>query len=584
MILKIKNIYMCLFFILLNLIFSDSIQDSQYLSEKIDINNSTYDVLSTLNLDQEKISAINSYLIYNEIKDIYELLDIRNINIEDIKIIKKQVYIKSKISKREYSYVEEQLRRNFGSGDISGEVQKKYFYSKKNINDMNYDQLSSLPNLSPIDVVAVLKQQKRGEIKGTFELKNSPGISHYGYKNLTKYIGFDSTNDDFIFRFKSRITSFKNMSLDSDGVTISYRGTNNVPQKSLKVYFEKNIDNKFGFNMGFLRYNNEGDPQDIYTMKKFISFEDILLFDSAFKIDNLIIGNFIASFGQGIIFESTDFFRARKTGFKYSKRINGIFYDHSDSYQYTMNGLAFQTSSDYLRLSFFASKDKRDAILNQDGSFTSFITLSPRYGFGLYNNPENIHGNMIDAVTEVTWGGNLRYSPIIGTNIGITIYESLYDRILDPQIIESVVGGIDDSEFEFNELTDYDEYSGDAFYLNYPQSNSCDPEIAAMYSSQATSSIWNDAQSARQIQGIEFNTVINNFSLQFEYGEMNEDNNEILKFNHNKPSALILNTYFQFDNLNILILHRDYDLDYDNPYQRSFSQYQRYKSSIFQDD
>ena len=81
MILKIINIYMCLFFILLNLIFSDSIQDSQYLSEKIDINNSTYDVLSTLNLDQEKISAINSYLIYNEIKDIYELLDIRNINI-----------------------------------------------------------------------------------------------------------------------------------------------------------------------------------------------------------------------------------------------------------------------------------------------------------------------------------------------------------------------------------------------------------------------------------------------------------------------------------------------------------------------
>ena len=94
-----------------------------------------------------------------------------------------------------------------------------------------------------------------------------------------------------------------------------------------------------------------------------------------------------------------------------------------------------------------------------------------------------------------------------GTNFGVTLYESLYDRILDPQIINSVVGSDDDTEPEFNELTDYDEYSGDAYYLNYPQSNSCDPEIAAMYNSQATSSIWDEAQSARRIQGFEFSTV-----------------------------------------------------------------------------
>jgi len=31
------------------------------------------------------------------------------------------------------------------------------------------------------------------------------------------------------------------------------------------------------------------------------------------------------------------------------------------------------------------------------------------------------------------------------------------------------------------------------------------------------------------------------------------------------------------------VVYRDYDLGYDNPYQRSFSNYQRYKSSIFED-
>ena len=33
----------------------------------------------------------------------------------------------------------------------------------------------------------------------------------------------------------------------------------------------------------------------------------------------------------------------------------------------------------------------------------------------------------------------------------------------------------------------------------------------------------------------------------------------------------------------MLVLYRDYDLDFDNPYQRSFAEYRRYKSTIFED-
>ena len=35
-----------------------------------------------------------------------------------------------------------------------------------------------------------LNQQDRGYITGTFQLKNSPGISHYGYKNLLDFVSF----------------------------------------------------------------------------------------------------------------------------------------------------------------------------------------------------------------------------------------------------------------------------------------------------------------------------------------------------------------------------------------------------------
>ena len=159
---------------------------------------------------------------------------------------------------------------------------------------------------------------------------------------------------------------------------------------------------------------------------------------------------------------------------------------------------------------------------------------------------------MLDAVTEVTYGGNFRVTPAIGTNFGITVYESLYVRILDPQIINSIVGSSDDTEPEFDELTDYDDYSGEAYYLNYPQSNSCDPEIAAMYGSQATSSRWEDANSARRVHGFEFSTVIENFSFQLEYGEIFDNRNDAVKFNHNNPSALIFNGYLQTDYLNFI--------------------------------
>ena len=60
---------------------------------------------------------------------------------------------------------------------------------------MSYDQLICIPNVSPIDVIAILKQKQRGEIKGTFQLKNSPGISYYGYKNVLDYIGFNTNKD-----------------------------------------------------------------------------------------------------------------------------------------------------------------------------------------------------------------------------------------------------------------------------------------------------------------------------------------------------------------------------------------------------
>ena len=91
-----------------------------------------------------------------------------------------------------------------------------------NVNNMNYDDLYSLPNLSPIDVTAVLLQKERGYINGTFELKNSPGISYYGYKNLLDFVDFndvDFSNRSY-FRFSTIIRNSPLTSTPDDDASL----------------------------------------------------------------------------------------------------------------------------------------------------------------------------------------------------------------------------------------------------------------------------------------------------------------------------------------------------------------------------
>ena len=200
-----------------------------------------------------------------------------------------------------------------------------------------------------------------------------------------------------------------------------------------------------------------GESSENSTQKFYLSFKKINLKSFFnFQIDKLVLGNFTASFGQGVVFESSDFFSPRRTGYGFSKRLSGIHQDETRNSQYTLNGLGLQLSNKLLRLAFFGSKDKRDAIINEDGSFSSLIVMQPRLSYGLgYNGDTTVFHSLTNSVEEITFGADIRLSPIIGTNLGITFYESLYDRVLDPQIRETIVGGPDP------------DYSGDTYYLTY---------------------------------------------------------------------------------------------------------------------
>ena len=186
------------------------------------------------------------------------------------------------------------------------------------------------------------------------------------------------------------------------------------------------------------------------------------------------------------------------------------------------------------------------------------ITLYPRTNSGFA--ADSLLMPMLETLDEVTYGGSLRLIPFYGTFVGLSAYESLYDKPIRPDIATTVIADANEGRF----LTSI--------------GNTADTEIAAMYSNYGESSIWKKAKSFRRVFGMDFSTVIQNIALQGEYGIL--DKNGDMKIDTSDPRAFVFSGYTQFNNLSFLVVYRDYDLAFDNPYQRSFSNYSRYKGSL----
>ena len=484
-------------------------------SNKINLNECSLKELGKLPLSNEKILSLYEFLGHSDLENIYDLLYASNITIEDIHTMKPYVNIfESDPNTKDITEykIASLLSENSGLNDILID----FYFTKRNINNITYRELSMFPNVSPIDVLSILKQRNNGLIKGDFDLKNSPGLSSYGFYNLIDYITFDEpTNSNRVnIKLQTGATNWPSKTFSEEDNSLIYEGEDN-PETLYKMELKyKKIK------VGHLRYNNTGDPYGVYTNKNFIQFNNKSNLDNfkrlqplsekyqsarlgflpqfrELSLDKVIIGNFHASFGKGLVFESGDFNRARNTGYKYRKRLNGIYPDMTNSEELTLNGIAFESSWSYFSLSAFISKDKRDAIINDgcirynqdeceniyqnncnwietdsdtgycyekqdinndiDRSFTSLIFMRPRLGLGYNDISNKIIENMTNSITEVTSGLDLNILINETTNFGFTYYKSLYDRVLDPQIEYTIVGGGGDIDPPFD-ANDYDEY------------------------------------------------------------------------------------------------------------------------------
>ena len=112
------------------------------------------------------------------------------------------------------------------------------------------------------------EQKKRGIIHGAWELKNSPGISYWGYKNLVDFIRFIDkpiNEPGFHVRFNSLIRTIPITSNPDDGGNISAFEDTSIPEQfhKLSITMDKNMKG------GFTYHRYMGQPDSIYTVKGF---------------------------------------------------------------------------------------------------------------------------------------------------------------------------------------------------------------------------------------------------------------------------------------------------------------------------
>ena len=555
---------------LLSLIFCFSF----IFSQKVFINSATIEELKSLPLSENQIADVYDFILFQgPVSDIYDLIKISSIDAKDIESLKSLVSIKdnkniniraSRISDR-YRKVENWTSEE-GANEGLVEVWLDRLAEPKNINSATWNDLMALQNVSPVDAVAVMKRIDEGKITYPKALRGAIGLSYWGYRNMVDFFTYDDTDttDSFHFWYNTTYKTLPSTTSFDDEVGMVDQISDHPGDLHHKMVATFGRHWKLSLathrQLGEKVYDFKVGDFEVPNSKWSLTYRDLKL--GSLKIDRVILGNFSATIGQGVVFENTDFFSPRRSGYSWSRRVHGVFPDISRTRQYALRGAAFQAGNKMIDLMGFVSRNKRDAILNiADSSVVSMITLYPRTnsGFGA----DSLLMPMLETLEEVTYGGSVRLIPLYGTFIGFSAYESLYDRPIRPDIATTVIADANEGKF----LTSI--------------GNTADTEIAAMYSSYGESSFWDKAKSFRRVFGMDFSTVIRNIALQGEYGIL--DKNGDMKVNGSDPKAFVFSGYAQFNNFSLLVVYRDYDLGFDNPYQRSFSNYSRYKGSIFED-
>jgi hypothetical protein len=559
--------------------------------EPLDLNRATLEQLTALPITSQQAEDIYQHRYYTAwFESVYDLRQIRSIDQETLEMLKPLVMVSHYTDlddveqrREELSNLIENLGNSEGQQEGISDVWEDFLMTPRNINGMFYNEVNSIPNVSPIDAAAIIQRTSRQDSIADYrDLRNTPGITYYAARNLQNYVYYNNKNLQPGHLYLNYQFKYYDGARDDelDGLVVRPRN-DRAPSVMNKLRMRYNLQ----WRAGMMSYNQKGEKttgqkkmDELWRDGKFyFGWENYLSkqHDDYLKV---YAGNYRATFGEGLVMENTDFFSSRKTGMGYGKRITGITPDLSRTQEFALRGLAAEYSRANFNLAFYGSSDKKDAVLynsNGDNKFGgdegksrsqkdqvfSYIIMSDRPDAEwVAANPTDRLAPVKDALQENIFGGHAEYSPIIGTTFGFSQYIASYDRdFIVPATLDSL------KKVLWMVSSDWD------------KSKFTDAEIVNLYSTDTDSY----SRNYRQVYGFDFRTVLPNFSLEGEYAELDKGRGFLFGGN---PKALVVSALNQYDNLQFITLYRDYDLDFDNPYARSFSEGSKLEDTILEKD
>jgi DNA uptake protein ComE-like DNA-binding protein len=472
----------------------------------------------------------------------------------------------------------------------------------RNLNRLGYSDLVAFQNVSPVDAVAILRERAvAGRFENARAMRSAPGLSYWGFRNLRDFVRYDDPDAgherlrvdaqfrlyDTPYLLDDAAILNENIVGDTDGLGPGQ--TANFRNYDLNTYagrlaldttdpaMTQKIRMRYGshWRAGALAHRNLGEIDWNETSKAFVSLEDVRGPGTPLgplHLRNAVLGHYAVAFGLGLVMENTDFYMPRRTGLGYSVRSIGVRGDVSRTEEYALRGAALEGSIGRLRGSFFVSRDHKDAVLNPDGSFNTYIRMTPRLSDGLLagirsdiaagvwagRGDTSAFLPMRDVLDERVVGGHLAGELAPGTMIGVTGVEiRSRNRVFDGPRADRWNPDPTTLVIDPNRLEDRD------------------AEIGAGYNSLALGDY-------RRIWGADAQTVWRNVAVAGEYAKLEtaRESGAFTRILGAGPEAWLGQAYVQYENFNVLALYRDYDLGYDNPYNRAFSEDARFEQTL----
>ena len=400
------------------------------LAGKVDLNTASLAELMQLPITEKQARDIYEYREFVKIFDnIYELKQIPSIDQETLDRLKQlavvSIYVETDeaaVRREEIRDLMERVDSNEGASEGMADVWEDYLMTPQNVNKMLFDDLMSFPNVSGIDAVAVLKRIAQGDtIADTRDLRNSTGLSYYGYTNLRSYVYYkeppvkNRIMCDASLLYYTRYFEEGQYDMLQESFLRNDYGTTNVIVPHLKTnsywgYFGLDeldpdimlkLRMRYGNNykLGFMNYKAKGEEdllnsqtEDILADSKwYAGYENNNmpgLYNSRLKV---YAGNYRATFGEGLVMENTDYYSARKTGFGFSKRILGITPDLSRTQEYSLRGGAVEYNTPLFGVTAFVSVDDKDALTYVDKYGNA--VMRDEYGNDIYTDRDTLSVN-----------------------------------------------------------------------------------------------------------------------------------------------------------------------------------------------